>query len=73
MLATLNKVREQLGSLPSVKLPPLDRYHLMEMNKKDLENMNVVELAALSAQLIKLARDQLAEIDRLKLSAKRHR
>ena len=42
-------------------------------NKKDLENMNIVELAALSAQLIRLARDQLSEIDRLKISAKRPR
>lgn len=73
LLATLNIVREKMGSLPGVKLPPLDRYYLMEMNKKDLENMNVVELAALSAQLIKLARDQLAEIDRLKVSAKRRK
>ncbi len=73
LLATLNVVREKMGSLPGVKLPPIDRYSLMEFNKKDLENMNVVELAALSAQLIKLARDQLEEIDRLKVASKKRR
>lgn len=70
LLATLTVVREKMGSLPGVSLPPLDRYSLMEFNKKDLENMNVVELAAFSAQLIKLAKDQLAEIDRLKSKTK---
>lgn len=70
VLATLNVVREKMGSLPGVSLPPLNRYSLMEFNKKDLENMNVVELAALSAQLIKLAKDQLAEIDKLKSKSK---
>lgn len=70
LLATLTIVREKMGSLPGVTLPPLDRYSLMEFNKKDLENMNVVELAAFSAQLIKLAKDQLAEIDRLKSKTK---
>lgn len=70
LLATLTIVREKMGSLPGVSLPPLDRYSLMEFNKKDLENMNVVELAAFSAQLIKLAKDQLAEIDRLKSKTK---
>lgn len=73
MLATLNVVREKMGSLPGVSLPPLDRYRLMELNKKDLENMNVVELAALSAQLVKLAKDQLAEIDRLKVTTQKRR
>lgn len=73
LLATLNIVREKMGSLPGVSLPPLDRYRLMELNKKDLENMNVVELAALSAQLVKLAKDQLAEIDRLKISSQKRR
>jgi GNAT superfamily N-acetyltransferase len=73
LLATLNVVREKMGSLPGVKLPPLDRYRLMEINKKDLENMNVVELAALSAQLVKLAKDQLAEIDRLKVATQKRR
>jgi hypothetical protein len=73
LLATLNVVREKMGSLPGVKLPPLDRYRLMELNKKDLENMNVVELAALSAQLVKLAKDQLAEIDRLKIATQKRR
>ncbi len=73
LLATLNIVREKMGSLPGVKLPPIDRYSLMEFNKKDLENMNVVELAALSAQLIKLAKDQLEEIDRLKVASKKRR
>lgn len=73
LLATLNVVREKMGSLPGVSLPPLDRYRLMELNKKDLENMNVVELAALSAQLVKLAKDQLAEIDRLKISSQKRR
>ncbi len=73
LLATLNVVREKMGSLPGVKLPPIDRYSLMEFNKKDLENMNVVELAALSAQLIKLAKDQLEEIDRLKIASQKRR
>lgn len=73
LLATLNVVREKMGSLPGVSLPPLDRYRLMELNKKDLENMNVVELAALSAQLVKLAKDQLAEIDRLKVTTQKRR
>ncbi|OYQ18908.1 GNAT family N-acetyltransferase [Elstera cyanobacteriorum] len=73
LLATLNVVREKMGSLPGVSLPPLDRYRLMELNKKDLENMNVVELAALSAQLVKLAKDQLAEIDRLKVATQKRR
>lgn len=73
LLATLNVVRDKMGSLPGVKLPPLDRYRLMELNKKDLENMNVVELAALSAQLVKLAKDQLAEIDRLKVATQKRR
>lgn len=73
LLATLNVVREKMGSLPGVSLPPLDRYSLMEFNRKDLENMNVVELAVFSAQLIKLAKDQLAEIDRLKSKSKSKR
>lgn len=73
LLATLTIVREKLGSLPGVSLPPLDRYGLMEFNKKDLENMNVVELAALSAQLIRLAKEQLAEIDKLKLEVQKKR
>lgn len=73
MLATLTTIRKKLGALPNAKLPPLDRYQLDAFNKKDLENMNIVELAALSAQLIRLARDQLSEIDRLKISAKRSR